>query len=729
MSNVTYHFAPSMRGGLTTAIHGPAAETRVKLHVRMTHSGQRIDAEPADVATVDRELELYGPGDILGFNLKIVVRTDPLHQRGDFEPNFFPLIEFADPDFLWRFTANHAAEDGRLLPWITLIVLVSGQGENDPAREFVDEIPRPGLPQWITVSDPSTSLPELTEAWRWAHVQAVSGEGAIDLAATARATPDLVLCRLVCPRRLRPSTRYSAFVVPAFELGRCVGLELTAQEGTDAQKLAWESGGSDSLPLPYYFRWNFGTGLRRDFERLVRLLEPREHIEGLGKRRMDCAEPGYGVPGVAIAGTQSGEEHSLGLEGAFNGFAQVPDPEAIVGPAAQGVDGWLQKVDATPEFPRPPDSLTTDLKQATLGALHPGETVCRRVRSRLRLKLDVPIQIDPLDQVMWEPEFPQPMYEPLRKISQDLLFPGVDKVPQNTVLLLATNRPFIEPHMMGLNHEFAGELLWREYPTDQRGSYFRQFWDVQEYVTISEDPPKEIPESHNNLRPLHLWKDKAPGSNQSEYRELGSNQPASTKPESMALLIRGDLLKEYPFTVIYAVKAVDEYVAGGVAGQRKVPAMAEYLKCGSEVWEAGCDAAIKKVVAENPPLLPMLRGDLPPDLTFFGFELTRAEAEEYFFIFEEPVSKIRFGLNMPNPEGKVELADWPDLAWDHFEDPGGRLDGWYLDNLSPIRTGGRALEPDWWREGADPTSAQIAWATMQLPVRIAIKATMLLPDE
>lgn len=28
-------------------------------------------------------------------------------------------------------------------------------------------------------------------------------------------------------------------------------------------------------------------------------------------------------------------------------------------------------------------------------------------------------------------------------------------------------------YMVGLNHEFARELLWREYPTDQRGSYFR----------------------------------------------------------------------------------------------------------------------------------------------------------------------------------------------------------------------------------------------------------------
>ena len=44
--------------------------------------------------------------------------------------------------------------------------------------------------------------------------------------------------------------------------------------------------------------------------------------------------------------------------------------------------------------------------------------------------------------------------------------------------------------MCGLNHEFAGELLWRGYPTDKRGSYFRQFWDVSEYVAR----PQELDE-------------------------------------------------------------------------------------------------------------------------------------------------------------------------------------------------------------------------------------------
>ena len=51
-------------------------------------------------------------------------------------------------------------------------------------------------------------------------------------------------------------------------------------------------------------------------------------------------------------------------------------------------------------------------------------------------------------------------------------------MPPNTVSLLRTNRRFVEAFMAGLNHEFARELLWNEYPTDQRGSYFRQFWNV-----------------------------------------------------------------------------------------------------------------------------------------------------------------------------------------------------------------------------------------------------------
>ena len=76
------------------------------------------------------------------------------------------------------------------------------------------------------------------------------------------------------------------------------------------------------------------------------------------------------------------------------------------------------------------------------------------------------------------PVFDMPMYAPLRDLSDELLIPNVNLIENNSITLLETNQKFIEAYMVGLNHEFARELLWREYPTDQRGSYFRQFWDV-----------------------------------------------------------------------------------------------------------------------------------------------------------------------------------------------------------------------------------------------------------
>ena len=78
--------------------------------------------------------------------------------------------------------------------------------------------------------------------------------------------------------------------------------------------------------------------------------------------------------------------------------------------------------------------------------------------------------------VMMAPSFPQPMYEALKEKSQELLLPGLDTVLPDTVLGLRTNRAFVEAYMIGLNVEMARELLWRGFPTDQRGTYFRNFW-------------------------------------------------------------------------------------------------------------------------------------------------------------------------------------------------------------------------------------------------------------
>ena len=86
------------------------------------------------------------------------------------------------------------------------------------------------------------------------------------------------------------------------------------------------------------------------------------------------------------------------------------------------------------------------------------------------------------DEVMAYPKIDLPMYQPLKAISVENFLPGMNYIAPNSITLVETNQRFIEAYMVGLNHEFARKLLWREYPTDQRGSYFRQFWDVHSYI-------------------------------------------------------------------------------------------------------------------------------------------------------------------------------------------------------------------------------------------------------
>ena len=78
---------------------------------------------------------------------------------------------------------------------------------------------------------------------------------------------------------------------------------------------------------------------------------------------------------------------------------------------------------------------------------------------QLECRLD-DARIDPsqgqsvFDPVMAAPVFSQPIYETLRSLSQEWLFPGAGAIPQDTVCLLETNPKFVESFMVGLNHRW-----------------------------------------------------------------------------------------------------------------------------------------------------------------------------------------------------------------------------------------------------------------------------------
>src|SRR5215218_2053076 len=110
---------------------------------------------------VDVPLHLYGPEDVTGLDAREVIRTEPQPLMTDFEPNYFPSIEFDRPDFPWLFTPAVPDGNRRLVPWICLVVV-----KRDAATLG------PGAGHSLPVLDcPRRELPNLSESWAWAHAQ------------------------------------------------------------------------------------------------------------------------------------------------------------------------------------------------------------------------------------------------------------------------------------------------------------------------------------------------------------------------------------------------------------------------------------------------------------------------------------------------------------------------------------------------------------------------------
>ncbi len=350
---------------------------------------------------------------------------------------------------------------------------------------------------------------------------------------------------------------------------------------------------------------------------------------------------------------------------------------------------------------RPPLELP-DLGTTVVKRLDPEVTIPARVLSTIDHQPRTAPGADPLETIMAAPDFPQPMYEPLRDISSELLVPNLELIQQNTIALLQTNQPFIEAYMVGLNHEFARELLWREYPTDQRGSYFRQFWDVRDAVpTGPAGTPAQTAERLRDIKPIHTWPKTA---------DLGdnNNRPQTSDAERLVLVIRGDLLKKYPTAVIYAVEAV---------------------------WPA--DPNITHRVPGTVEKYPLFKAKIEPDITFLGFDLTAEVAKGspvpavnqpgWFFAIKERPGEPRFGLDEADAPASVTADEWDDLSWGHLAATQSAFDAMtninVADALHHVQIN-PAKNPDgvqWNRQSAD-----MAHILYQAPVLIAVHADEML---
>ncbi|WP_221392469.1 hypothetical protein [Dyadobacter sp. NIV53] len=344
----------------------------------------------------------------------------------------------------------------------------------------------------------------------------------------------------------------------------------------------------------------------------------------------------------------------------------------------------------------------------------PNQLIVNRITSSIILNVFNPVtkiyeekELEDLRPIMAYPKFDDPMFSNLQALSQEYILPNIDKVPENSITLMETNQVFIEAFMTGLNHEMSKELLWREYPTDQRGTYFRQFWDITDNIRETDQEKKY------DIKKIHTWTE-----------NLGDHSPriktSADDSPYLVLLIRGDLLKKYPNTQVYAQKA--------------------------EFKDPVNPAAPRKLsdsnVADN-ILLPVFMATLDPDIYLFGFDLDKDVAKGdshdatkpgWYFALRERPGQIRFGLDDWTPTDPDDPAfptsdpkNWNDLSWEHLVTQQSDLLNYQVDvsHAFDATSGSENLPLAVWGKNA----ADMAYILYQNPVLFARHAQEMLPDD
>jgi hypothetical protein len=340
-----------------------------------------------------------------------------------------------------------------------------------------------------------------------------------------------------------------------------------------------------------------------------------------------------------------------------------------------------------------------DLQTAALDGLNPKVEIPKAVYQGIQL--DQPFTQPAAGQIvpiMAYPVIHRPMYEAIRDLGVEYLLPNINLIPNNTITLLETNQRFVEALMAGLNHEFGRELLWREFPTDQRGSYFRQFWDSTDYVTEPPLTPAQRATLAMDIDEMHLWE---------RHTALGTHfgpaRAVVNDANKVVVVFKGDLLKKFSNLVIYAQRAK---------------------------WQVGDTNFAQHRVLDttHAPVYPLFGASIAPDTQFLGFNLTVPEAKGddqgpdpgYFFVMKERPGEIRFGVDAP--DGNVGVpATWNDLD----QDSAPYLNG----HLNPTDGAVTATDPN-------INGKQVAWGhnatnmaqiLYQNPVMVCIHASELIP--
>jgi hypothetical protein len=248
---------------------------------------------------VEVPMALHGPGDVIGIDPAAIARVDPTPGAADAEPSLFASIDLVPADLPWLLTPGGPDGNGRVMPWLALVVVPQNAGS-------IGAAPDGGLDRLVTAC---AELPPPAEAWAWAHVQllgSLTGPAADSL----DAEPGRWRARILSPRRLDPGNSYLAALVPVFAAGVAAGMGASAPAEPLAP--AWDPTAAGSVTLPVYHWWSFATSPDGDFETLARRLVGRDLPVGVGRLPVDFSQPGTGVRGAAAGLSMEGALGRIG---------------------------------------------------------------------------------------------------------------------------------------------------------------------------------------------------------------------------------------------------------------------------------------------------------------------------------------------------------------------------------------------------------------------------------
>ena len=260
-----YRFLPFTRRGLVAELRDSTAAAEGDLPQR---ASIKLDVTLSDgLGGASTTTALAGPGDVVGLDPRSIVRLTPRRDATNVEPNYLVAVDFDEPDLPWLLTPAAADAQGRLRPWLALVVVEARPGVS------IDVPAGAPLPQ-LRIDERRRRRARRPDRFVGVGPHAAAGRRGLGPAGGRGAAE-------------RPRSSRVAPAVPATTAGRArAGSPASCRRSMPACGAAWgwrpladqplrpAWTGEDEVTLPLYFHWEFSTGPAGDFESLARRLQP-----------------------------------------------------------------------------------------------------------------------------------------------------------------------------------------------------------------------------------------------------------------------------------------------------------------------------------------------------------------------------------------------------------------------------------------------------------------------